>query len=120
GEVRVPPDRAGVLLEGPLHAFLELPDPHHLREDPAQPVLVETVRLLVAAHPRAPFLLTQHRRGIAPRSFRMPVRRSPPSGGCGAPPRAPRRPTGPGSRAPGRPRHRPGSGTPPHREGGDG
>src|SRR5262249_41024859 len=41
GRVGVAADHAGELLEGPLHAVLELPDPGHLGVHPDQPVVVE-------------------------------------------------------------------------------
>ena len=54
GQVRVAADHAGVLLERPLDALLELPDPQHLGEHPDQPVVVELGHVLAAAHRLAP------------------------------------------------------------------
>ena len=41
GQVRVAADHAGVVLEGPLHALLELADPEHLGVHPGQPLAGE-------------------------------------------------------------------------------
>ena len=107
GEVGVAADHAGVLLERPLHPLLELADPQHLRVHPDQPLVVEAVLRHWRSFPA-------RRRAARCRSRRL-VRRSARSAGCAAPPRAPRRPTGPRSRARGRRRRSRGSGTRPRR-----
>ena len=91
GEMGVAPDHAGVLLERPLDALLEVPDAQHLGEHPDQPFVAQ----LGGAHPRSP--LTRRRRGPAPASShrhgRIPAR----SAGCEASRTGSRRPRGRGS-----------------------